>query len=1183
MTFFYRIKPLFPVRRGRSKLVKAMKLTSILILATCLHVSARGIAQTFTIRLTGKSMEQAFRDVTRATGYRFYCKKSILSDAKPVTLSIQDGSIKAILDQLFEDQPLAYELDSNAVLVNRKQVTVVPAMAEVAPIDEISGVILNEKGSPMAGVSVSIKGTNLGTQTDEKGQFMLKDIPIGAVLVISHIGYQIEEIKLEGRQEFRIRLKEAVQTLADMNVVVSNGYQNLPKERATGSYDFIDNKLLNRSVSSDILSRLNGVASGVLFDNTANNGFNMQIRGMSTIQSSTQPLIILNDLPYDGDINSINPNDIESITILKDAAAASIWGARAGNGVVVITAKKGRYNQPLNIGFNANFTASEKPNLFYNPNFLDANDFINVETQLFNNGFYDAQLSDNVYGITTPVEQILAEQRSGTITADQANAMIASYRKLDVRNDLKKYFYRGAANQQYSLNLAGGSNKANFIFSAGFDKDLATQVGNKNQRITLNSLNTFNPIDGLEITAGLTYVKGTTNADNTLSQLATGSYYGPTSLYPYEYLADAKGNALPIQNTFTTNFVTQVAPTLGFLNWQYYPLQELRDHYNTTNTGSDDIRALAGLKYTIFPGLNIEGKYLYEKTSLAQNSDNTAQSYATRSMVNLFSIQDNNGNVTGYNVPPGDVVYYIFSNQEVKNSRAQLTYNKIINDNSVSLLGGYELNTLDLKGNTYKVYGFDPTTGTAQTVNNVNSFFNNYGGGSIPSGIAYNETINYFRSYFANGGYTYKSKYTFSASERVDQSNLFGVKTNQKQVPLWSTGLKWDIDKEPFFNISWFNTLKAKATYGGSGNVNNSIYATPTASFFNNGSIYGSYPSAMLISPGDPDLTWEKSRMLNLGLDFGFFRNNLSGSLDYYRRQSMDLIGNTPLPASTGIYNFTGNNADMKGNGIDLKLDATILKGKLKWNTELLASYTANKITKYLGTASGTDYNVVVGRPVSGVYGLKWAGLDPTNGDPRGYLNDTISKDYASILNQPLTGTQNKFSTSSSWVYKGPAQPTYFGGVRNTFSYKNISLSANIIFKAGYVFQRSSIDYYSLFNQWQGNMDYTKRWQHPGDEKKTNIPSMPNLNSIDQNRDAFFGRSEVLIDKGDQIRFQDINLSYDFPKSELRKSPFSNLQVYLYANNLGLIWRANKDHLDPDVPAGIPNPKTISFGIKTNL
>jgi TonB-linked SusC/RagA family outer membrane protein len=874
-----------PKGRLVTKTVLVMQLTGIILLAAVLQVSARGNAQTVTYSTRATSLPNVFAAIERQTGYVFFYDKQDLQTATPVTVKLQDAPLQEAMEMILRGEPLGFAIRGNTIFITLKAPAATqPEAPAPSPNQDISGKILNEKGEPAEGVSISIKGSTIGVQTDAKGEFTLHDVPASAIIVVSHVGYEVQEIKVKDRRDFFIKLKVSAQTLADMRVTVSNGIFSLPRERATGSYDYIGPELINRSVSTNILDRLNGVASGVLFDNTAGNSINMQIRGMSTIQSNTQPLIVLNGMAFDGDLSTINPNDVESITILKDAAAASIWGVRAGNGVVVITTKKGRYNQPLRIDINSNVTTSSRPNLFYNPNFLDANDFINVEQQLYANGYYASQLTDPSEPPISPVVSLLDSANKGLVSQSYANNQINSYRNLDVRNDEKKYFYRPQVLQQYSASLTGGNDKANFLLSAGWDKNLASQVGNDYSRITINSMNTFSPIKGLELTAGLTYVQSSTNQDNTLSQLSTGGSYGLEGILPYGMLADSKGNPLPLLTGYNTNFVNQVAPSLGFLNWQFYPLEELRNHYNTTNTTESDIRAIAGLRYHIFSGLSVEGKYQYERAPTAGIQDQTQQSYATRNLINLYSNQDGNGNVIGYNIPVGDILGYNYNTLESQNFRAQLDFDKKWDNNILTIVVGYEARELTNSYNTYNVYGYSPSSSTSQTVDYVDAFYNNYGGGNIPSGITNGETINRYRSYFGNAGYTYKSKYTLSASGRIDQSNLFGVATNQKTVPLYSAGFKWDIDKEAFFNLSWLNTLKARLTYGYSGNTNNSIYAYPTALYLSGSSPYGSYTQAALSSPGDPDLRWERSAMVNAGIDFGLFKNVFSGSLDYYAR-----------------------------------------------------------------------------------------------------------------------------------------------------------------------------------------------------------------------------------------------------------------------------------------------------------
>jgi TonB-linked SusC/RagA family outer membrane protein len=1170
------------------RIFKIMRLTAFFIMVASLHISAKSLSQTVSLSLKDVPLQQVLTSIGEQTKFHFLYSDLMMRESHSVTLSVSRGKLADVLSEVFSGQPLVYRIEVEKQLVIVSERPKVPgkeaATADDAGTHDVKGIIVDEHGTPIEGVSITVKGTSKGTMTDAAGQFVLKSVNDADVLLISHIGYETEEVKAKNRGDLSMRLKLNINSLSNVEVQVSNGYQFIPKERATGSFDYVDNSLLNRSVSTDVISRLNGIASGLLFDKTAANPLNLQIRGMSTIQANTQPLIILDNFPYDGDIQNINPNDIESITILKDAGAQSIWGVRAGNGVVVITSKKGRLNQPLQINVNANVTVSAKPNLYYNPNFLDASDFIDVEQQLFTNGYYDPWFASRYQAPISPVVDLLNQAKSGTISPGDANSQINAFRNIDVRNDEKKYFYRSAVAQQYSLNLSGGSNKTAYFFSGGLDRNTQSQVGNGYQRVTLAAKNIWVPIRNLEVSADLNFAQTTTNVDNTLSQLSVGGVEGLAAIYPYAQLADASGRPLPVLHQFSNDFVRS-APGLGYLPWTFMPLQELRDGANTSTTHENDIRATAGIKYSFLNGFSLDGKYEYEKLLTDGLGDQTQGSFFTRSMINQYaSVDPSSGMVTGFdNLPPGDILSYNYGNLEQQDLRLQLNYNKSWAVNNIAFIGGYEARFVQNNGNGYNVYGYDPSSGTFQDVNTLTTFpVNPFGAGIIPSGQSITGTLNRFRSYFSNASYTLENKYTVSASGRIDQSNLFGVDYSKKTVPLWSAGVKWAVDRESFYHSTLIPQLDLRLTYGYSGNIDNNIYAYPTAIYFSQPGNYGSLSIANLTTTGDPNLRWETSRMINAGVDFSLAKSVLTGSVEYYSRAGKNLIGTEPVPASSGVSSVIGNYSDMKGQGYDIKLNANIINRKFKWQSELLVSYTANKITQYLGSPQNLNYRVVVGKPVSGLYGLRWAGLDPQNGDPRGYLNDTISKQFALINSQPISGTGNKFLPTSSWVYKGPSQPTYFGGFRNTFTYKDISLSFNLVFKAGYVFQRSSIDYYLLFATWQGNRDFVDRWQKPGDETKTNVPSMPALTGINQARDVFYNNSEVLLVRGDHIRFQDINLSYSIYKNK-RALPFSMLQVYSYINNVGILWRANKNNLDPDSPVGIPTPRSVALGVKATF
>jgi TonB-dependent SusC/RagA subfamily outer membrane receptor len=395
-------KVLLPQRNERNpastKMLLIMKFTAIFLFAACLQVSARSFSQKVSYNGKDVSLLKVFSAVTRQTGYVFFYDYNLIKATRPVTVTAKELSLKEFLENCFKNQPLGFSIEGRMITVSKKAIpTVEPQSAVVMmPPITIHGRITDSAGTPLSGAAIKVKGGSKGTVTDENGEFTIKGVNGADVLVVSFVGYGTREIAVNNRTVVAAILRITNKELAEVTVEkYQNGYQALPLERSTGAYDQIDRKLLERSVSTDIISRLNGVASGLLFDNTAGNGINMQIRGMSTIQASTQPLIILDNFPYSGDLTNINPNDIESITILKDAAASSIWGVRAGNGVVVLTSKKGHPNQPLRVEMNANITVSQTPNLDYNPNFLDSKDFINVEQQLFANGFYASQLSDN--------------------------------------------------------------------------------------------------------------------------------------------------------------------------------------------------------------------------------------------------------------------------------------------------------------------------------------------------------------------------------------------------------------------------------------------------------------------------------------------------------------------------------------------------------------------------------------------------------------------------------------------------------------------------------------------------------------------------------------------------------------------------------------------------------------------
>jgi TonB-linked SusC/RagA family outer membrane protein len=1165
-----------------SNILLIMRLTTLILITAILQVSANSFAQKVTLSERNAPVNKIFEKISEQTGYDFLVSTENLKQAKSVTINVQNEDLKSALDKIFTGQPLSFVIQEKMVVVSKKETTTaIPKQAVNTPTTVI-GKVTDSTGAVLPGATVKIKGSDKITLTDLAGAFTITANE-GDVIEVSFIGFQSVFFKVKIGDPFReIVLYSSTSKLNEVSVV-STGYQTLPKERATGSFAQPIKEMYNERVSTDILSRLSGITSGLSFNantSTASAAPDINIRGRSTIFANDQPLIVVDNFPYSGDINNINPNDVESITILKDAAAASIWGVRAGNGVIVVTTKKGKTNQPLKVGFNANSTVFAKPNLNYNPNHLNASSYIDLETYLFKQGYYNANLSDVTnYPVVSPATELLAAQRAGTISANSLTAQLNTLKGLNVNDQIRKFLFQNATNQQYGLNVSSGSSKATYFFSGGYDYNLSSAKNNSYQRVTLNSQNTFKPIAKLEINVGLNVVQNRNRLDNTVGNTVN-------HVFPYSQIADASGQPLPISYGYRDSYV-QAAPGSGFLDWSYNPLKDLGVADNvTTNT---DIRLTSGVKYTFIEGLSGDVKYQYERSNIQNRNFESQQIYFTRNLINQFSIVTG-GNVTGYNVPLGGILGLANTNTISNNLRGQLNYNRRWKNSAIAAIAGVEFSQVSSASNGSSFYGYNDDNATFANVNTTTFYNVNPSGNTatINSGLNVGGTLDRIRSSFTNVAYTYQAKYTLSGSARIDGSNYFGVATNQKSLPLWSVGGKWDINKEQFYGLSWLPVLDFRATYGYNGNLDRSVTGVTTLLYQSN-ALYTNLPYSTILNIGNPDLTWEKTGIANFAIHFSSKNDAISGSLEYYLKKETDVLGYKTFPNNAGIISLEGNYSDMSGRGFDLTLISRNLNGKLKWSTTFLISHATDKVTRYdvaplASQLVGADGNGTVavpnlGKPVFGLYSYKWGGLNPSNGNPIGFVSGVHSEDYDAIINN---------SSVNDLVYSGPARPTYFGGINNHLSYGGFSLDIQINFKLGYYFRKPTINYSQITASGTAylivNKDYDSRWMKLGDEKTTNIPSL--IYPFSTSRDQFYQGSEVNVEKGDHVRLQDISLSYDFNRSAFPKLPFSNLQLFIYGNNIGILWNANHSGLDPDaVPSGndrstIPNPRSIAFGVK---
>jgi len=1168
--------------------ILAMKLTAILLTVGVATAHAHVTAQNVTLKVVDAPLKKVFTELHRQTGYSFFYNYDMLKTAHAVTVNVKEQSLDKVLELCFTGQPIGYYIQNKTVFVTEVvHVTApVPAAVDTTKREDISGIVVNENGDPVDGVTIMIKGERRGAYTLHGGKFTVTSVPEHAILVVSSVGYEQQELKAVFGQSLTIHLKTKIEQIQNAEVTYSTGYQTVPKERATGSFVQISGEQLNRQVGPNAMPKLFTITSGMI--NNPNAKATVDIRGLSTINSISDPLIVVDGFPYEGTsiqktitnaLNELNPNDIASITVLKDAAAASIWGTRASNGVIVVVTKKGNFNHKTSVSLTSNYTVGAKPNLDYIKT-ISPTDEIAFEQSEFAKGYYnvfdDVDAPSQYFPILAPVTELLLAARRGAITQAQANTQIAAYQQHNVKSDIRKYLLETSLAQQHHVTLSGGSAQYMYYTSLGYDQSRDVNPGFSSKRYTLNFNNTYKPVENVELNGFLDYTQDRQYSNNLFytSFIPTGNYVAP-----YTMLADANGNPLAIPYNNRIAF-QDTATSNGKLDWHYRPLSERKYYDHTYN--EYHVRIGGTAKYTILKGLSANINYQYEKLFTREINNQSDSSWSVRNTINTYTIAGPGGQPL-HQIPIGNI--YVSNNvdQTIWNLRGTLNFNRSFGDHEIDAIAGAERRQNSSTSNSGTLYGFDPVDGISKGIN-AGTPLTTYQGYSSnpgsPTGLGGN--LLRFGSYFTNVAYTYKGKYTVSGSARNDQTNFFGVKANQRLQPLWSTGAAWAINKENFYHVAWLPYLRLRATYGYNGNSpQNAIGATTTAfatASYSNGAIVSPVlPTAYVNTPNNPQLTFEKTRIINLALEAASKNRRLSGSFEYYFKNATNLIGPIQLDPTTGWISFSSNNATLQGHGFDLQLSSRNIQGKdFRWSTDWNLSYNTDKVISYKQpTPSGvtvamSDQTPVIGKTLNRLYAFRTAGLDSA-GKPQIYINGKIS-----------SYTQYNSVKVSDLKFVGSSIAHYYGNMMNTFTYKRWSLSANIYYKLGWYFRRPTINYISLYSGFGGHADYNKRWQKPGDEKFTKIPALPN--GLDYSLDPVDQYSDWLITKGDYIRLQDLRLNYDIAKNN-RRWPFQGTQVFLYMNNVGLIWKANKYGIDPEAASflSIPTPRTLSAGVNVNF
>lgn len=1052
-------------------------------------------------------------------------------------------------------------------------------------------VIQAETERPIAGASIQSKNSGAITQTNADGHFAIQIAVFPDTLYVTYVGFTGNRIIVKSGQPFYATV--LTPTAGELEQVwVNTGYQKIKPNEINGSVTVIDNKMLNQQTGTNILQRLNGVTNGLLF-NIGKTGSSasgrspndISIRGLSTINGPLNPLIILDDFPYEGDINNINPDEVESISILKDAAAASIWGARAGNGVIVITTKKGKLNQPLKVSFNSNVIITKKsdPRSLLRTQ-MSTSDYIEIEKFLFGKGSFNTVI-DNVTSMPalTPVVSLLQQIKSGKISEAEGNRQIELLKKQSGLQQFSDLFQQTGITQQYSLSLTGGSSYMSWLLSGNHNQVANTDLSTAS-RSNARFENTLKILKNLSLSLGAFYTNSTakTGAREYTSLTMQASRY-----LPYQTFTNPDGSPVGIPR-----YRKEFLDTIGngrLLDWLYYPATDFKQDFNRQHL--QELIGRANINWSPFEGLNASATYQYQKQWTSSERWAGEESYNTRDLINRFTTLGTGTTADVYNIPKGAIRTQGISNLISYNLRGQLDYKKIFGNHYVSVISGAEMREVEtINAGNFTVYGYIEEPLSMASVNYATNYRTLIGGTvlRIPGtpGIGTRLT-NRFVSLFSNAQYSYKSRYHFSGSWRRDASNVFGANTNDKWNPLWSMGGGWDVSKEKFYRWQAFSFLKLRVSFGYSGNID--LRKTPLPISTSASNPITSFPMQRISELNNPDLRWEKSRQLNVGIDFSTKGKNISGSIEYYNKKGTDLYGNT-------LYDYTAwgdkgtivtNTANMRGRGVDVNLKSiNVSNGDFNWQTNFIYNYNTSKTTRYLSDDAkefnmlldGNIITPVVGEPLYSITAYKWGGLN-NQGDPQGYLKGQLSTDYDAIGNSiTVDGI-----AGGSLVFMGTSVPTHFGSLINELRWKKIVFSFNLVYKLGYYFRKTPFTLSELNGSGIGHPDYYKRWQRPGDELYTDVPAYVYSDYPQYGgRDGFYRFASVHALKGDHIRFHYLNIAFDLASRKSKRFLQSG-QVYANLANLGIIWRANKAHIDPDYNNTYAPAKQATLGLRCSF
>jgi TonB-linked SusC/RagA family outer membrane protein len=1112
-----------------AQMFRVMKLTAVLLLVATLQVSARTYSQEISINLRNVPITKAIREIRKQSGYLLLYNEEILKNAGRVTIKLEKVAVEKALSEVLALSGLSFRIVDNTIIIRKAELP--PATKETAMVSRlalISGTVThNINGQPLGGASIYNNNSRQGVIADANGNFKIEAQP-GDVLTITFSGMKTLNLTVGTETSLQVRMTPSDDRMEEMIIV---GYSQKKLSELSGSVQSIKGDELRQGVSStNALAMLKGKASGLYITETGggsiSNRGQVVMRGQASFADAGNtnfgPLIVL-----DGVITTaanlqdiVNPNDIETITVLKDAASTAIFGSRAAQGVIVVTTKRGK-GGGVKVDLDLKYGQTKDDRL----------------VRFMNTG----ELAAHITKYMEAMYKTTASIRTQFPTFQEFYNKTRPYTDADLNNfsNWDRVLFTDGHEKDINLSLSAGSEKTRLYGAVDWYREDGTLIDDNLDRkaIRLNVDQQINSRFSISVNTNVLIDKYTASTSE-------NQYYLFQPWVKKTYDNGQLADSIPNYQFRPTN-----TPTV-----QWYDNPVFSHSYNTSIRKIQSYLGSAVLKYKLFPWLTLQS------TNTAQYLNNNFNSYkdprtyrgrydgpaSGRFYVNgALSINDTR------------TEYYLTSNQ--------VSFNKVFGEHTLNALVGQEYGKTHTESFATDVYNTPyPGERNLGAFNNFGTWITLRSGiAATPNRIAPIDKASF--SVFGEANYSYRQKYFGSASLRRDASTNFGELN--RYGTFFSVSGGWLLSKESFMqSMKAVNNLRLRASYGSSGReagadfLNFTVYQDNVR--YDNANNFGSTIQRL----GNDQITWETTYSTNVGLDIGLWKR-IDLSVDYYNRRSTNLIQTVQLPSYIGFPQQIRNIGELTNKGLEFVLSTVNLrKTDFEWTTDFNISFNKNRLTKIYGDSlidpwSGSFYRYK-NEDLNVLKAVIFAGVNPDNGRP---LFERVMPDGKIVLVDSLPLVLADGIRSFKTV--GSATPKFFGGITNTFRYKGITLSTLFNFVYGNTIMNQSLNNFLSPNAWQSgfnlvNPDESVRfWTGPGDTK-ANYPDFFDMAFSQRGATSF--RSSLIFHDASYLRLRNVRLGYDLPARWLQKAKISSVNVYVSADNVFVVKSKELFAADPE-------------------